>query len=487
MSIARNTLFNLLGALVPVVVSIITIPVYLSVIGLDRFGVLSLCLLLVGYFNFFEFGLGPATSQKLATLHEASPDTRSNLFWTALTMSAALATVASLAVIPIVHVGVEYLNTAPNIREEVKYTSILLALTLAFGIMQSILSGALSGRQDFLRLNTIMSLGNVATAVFPLLTAISFSSNIYYLIGALLLARLIVLGLLLWACINVVPIYSFRLSSRKEVRGMLQFGGWTTVTGVINPILVYLDRFAIGAVISSAAVALYTIPFSLVSQLSVIPAALASALMPRLAAATNQEAAQLSFRAVQTLLVIVTPLTILVVGVSGPFLGMWIGTTSEASVPVAHLLLFGFWVNSLARVPLVRLQARGRPDILAKLHVAEIIPYLVLLYACMRAFGLPGAAFAWSVRTMIDAVALFILNRPVGIRLRTLVLHGAMVSCAIAIVLLRNGWEEILLMTGLLIVAGMISLHNMPSEVSAMIRGATAELVKRLRLPNSRR
>ena len=82
MSIKHNTLINLAGATAPILISLMIVPLYLQLVGEARFGVLVLIWLFVGYFDFFDFGVGKATANHMARLRDAPISAREAAFWT---------------------------------------------------------------------------------------------------------------------------------------------------------------------------------------------------------------------------------------------------------------------------------------------------------------------------------------------------------------------------------------------------------------------
>jgi O-antigen/teichoic acid export membrane protein len=252
----------------------------------------------------------------------------------------------------------------------------------------------------------------------------------------------------------------------------LHFGGWTTVTNVVGPLLAFWDRFAIGAVLGSAAVALYVVPFNLVWQLAVLPAALAGALSPRLASLPVDDARLLSRRSLLVLAFLLTPATLVMLAGVGPFLHLWIGEiAARESTPVAYVLLFGLWANSLARIAFARLVAGGRPDVVAKVHLAELLPYVALLYFGMVRFGLVGAALAWSIRCAADTLILLLIDRVERSTLRLLALHGAIVLAAIVVMFLTSptALSRWLLLAVLAALTALVLLRNMPPQFAEQL------------------
>jgi len=65
--LARNTFLNIIGLSLPFLVGIIAIPLIISGLGTERFGLLSLGWVILGYVGIFDLGLGRATTKFVAS------------------------------------------------------------------------------------------------------------------------------------------------------------------------------------------------------------------------------------------------------------------------------------------------------------------------------------------------------------------------------------------------------------------------------------
>lgn len=433
MSIRRNTFYNLLGSFLPLLVSLVTIPIYIGLIGESRYGVLAIVWLLLGYFGIFDLGLGRATAQKISALRDAPAKERAQLFWTALSMNVGLGIVGGLLIWPFaIYFFQSLFKIEVFLQTEIQHAIPWLILAVPMAIVSGTLSGALQGRERFFELNLISISGTALFQLLPLAVAQFYSIDLNILLPVIIFTRLLTMLALFERCKRHIIFNYSPYFSKTQARQLLHFGGWVTVTSFVSPMMVILDRFIIGAIMGAKAVTYYTVPFQLAERTRMIPGALTSALFPRLSAASREQEKLLADESMTVLVVIMTPIILACILFIEPFLTWWVGSEfADKSTLIGQIMLMGFWVNGLASIPYAQLQARGKPALVAKCHLFELIPYLLLLYFGLNQFGLPGAAVAFALRGFVDFVLLAALAGGLWQALRLFIIPALLFTVAV--------------------------------------------------------
>jgi O-antigen/teichoic acid export membrane protein len=301
--------------------------------------------------------------------------------------------------------------------------------------------GGLQARSAFAEINAIGVATNAMLLLAPLAVAQTLGVELPGLVASVAATRVLVLLLLLWRCTRQYPAEAPLSINRGAARQLLRFGGWATVSAAVAPLLLVLDRFLIGSYLGARAVSHYVIPFQLAERTTMLASALGSALFPRLAAcALEAERQQLALHALQVLALWTSPLVALAFLLSGPFLSWWISPElAQRSTAVAQVLFLAFWLSSLATVPYTKLLATGRPDLVAKCHLAQLLPYLAFLAVALQAWGLLGAALAFAARVVADFLLLSHWADLLARGLRLLAIPFALLASTLA-----AAWPEVL-------------------------------------------
>ena len=112
--LARNTLLNLLGMLIPIVVGIVTIPFAVKGLGTEGFGILSIAWVVLGYLGLLDFGLSRATTKFVAEgLARRRFEALPTLVWTALVVSFLLGVVGAVGLMVVTPYLVESVLRIP--------------------------------------------------------------------------------------------------------------------------------------------------------------------------------------------------------------------------------------------------------------------------------------------------------------------------------------------------------------------------------------
>lgn len=441
-SVRRNAFANLFGQATPLLVALFALPLLTRRLGPDRFGVLTLAWSVLGYFSLFDLGLGRALTKLVAEkLSLGEEKVVPSLVWTSLILMSLLGLVATILVWAFADRLVHQVLRIPGpLQGESLYSFYLLAVSIPIVTATVGLRGVLEAAQRFDLINLVRVPLGAFTYLGPL-AVLPFSRSLLYIVAVLLVGRVVACVVHLLLCFRVIPgLRSGQSVDRHALRPLLQFGSWITVSNIISPIMVSLDRFAIGAMISVTAVAYYTAPYEAVTKLWLIPAALTGVLFPAFASAwvlDPSRAARLFTQGVKYTLLLIYPATMVFVALGHEGIGFWLGQDyAQNSTRVLQWLALGVLFNCLAQIPSALIQAIGRPDITAKLHIVELPLYLGGLWWLIHARGIEGAAIAWTARCLADGLALFVVARHLVPATKANLRVGAVALLSVAIPLM---------------------------------------------------
>lgn len=411
-SLFRNTWLNLLGQGLPLVLAFLVFPILLRWMGPDRTGILTTLWVVMGYFLLLDLGLGRAIVHLVADC--VAKNRRAdvpNYVWGALGVIGGVSAIGSLALAFFAsNIIALLLNVPANLRAESEEAFMAVALSLPFVSLTACLRGVLEARQKFLGANLLQGFSSGANIFVPLVT-LAFTPNLAVMAWALLGVRAALLLVNFKMAAREFPELTRKIVwDRQALNRLFRFGGWATVSNAVGPVLVYLDRLVVSSRIDAAVVPIYAIPHEAVMRLLILPAALSRALFPRLSSLDVESRKAVARRSLAFSTVVMFPIALVMVYFATEILTVWLGPEiGRPSVLVLKILAVGYFFNSAAHVPFIQIQSAERPDLSAKVHLLELPFYIVLLLYLVSQYGPTGAAIAWLMRVVFDAVFIFVL------------------------------------------------------------------------------
>jgi len=446
--LARNTIFNFIGQVIPLLIGVVTIPFIIRGLGIERFGLLSLAWVVLGYFTIFDLGMGRATTKYVAeALGKSEEDQIPRLVWTAVTVQAILGVVGALVLFGITPLLVEHILNIPlELVGEAKFTFYLLALSIPIVLVSGSFRGVLEAFQRFDLVNAVKCPTSILTFLLPLI-GLLLGFHLPGIVAMILAARFgalltfVVMNLRIFPRLRKYSVF-FAFFAR-----LFAYGGWVTVTNIVGPILAYLDRFLIGSILSIVAVTYYSAPCEAVTRLMIISASLTMTMFPAfstLEGANNRQRLGTLFARSVKYIFLVLGVVVLVIGLfAKEILQIWLGADfAIKSTAVLQILALGVLVNSLAHIPFALLRGTGRPDLPAKFHLLELPLYIGMVWFLINQWGIAGAAAAWTIRVALDALLLFGVTFKIYRFLpRLLATNGTILACFALVVLAGASYE----------------------------------------------
>jgi O-antigen/teichoic acid export membrane protein len=412
-SIAKNTLYNLLGYGIPLIFAVILIPPLVRGLGDERFGILNLAWIIIGYFSLFDLGIGRGltkiTAEKIGlNQKEVIP----RLFWTSLLLMLSFSFfIAIILIFLIPYLVNNVFSISENIQSETIETFYALALAIPIVSTTAGLRGVLEAYQKFKIISIIRVLLGTLTFLGPLVFLI-LTNSLFWIVVFLIIIRIMIWVLYLFQCFKVNP------GIKKEIKfdfvfikPVLKFSIWITIANIVGPIILYSDRFLIGALISAAAITYYATPYEVITKLLLISGALSGVLFPIFSSSFYHDiniSKKIFLRGVKFIFLILFPLVFLISMFSHEFMQLWLGKKfALSSSLVLQFLSVGIFMNGISSIPDNFFQGIGKPRIPAIIMLIELPVYIFIMWYSIELGGINGAAITYMCAATINAIVMY--------------------------------------------------------------------------------
>lgn len=476
MSVGRHAAYNIGGAIAPVFLMLLTVPLYFAVIGEARYGVLAIIWLVTGSLGFFDFGLGRATAYAFSSKRDISEEERGLILWTAIIVNLGFGILGGLAMWAIAGpLFTSVFNVPADLLAELLPVLPLVALAVPMLTLEGVFVGALTGCEKFLTLNIRTIAGAIVSQLLPLALVSLIAPTLSVAVAATIAARAINLLIFVFVAFRSVPAsFRPRIGGAPMIRELMSYGGWISLSGFLNPLVAALDRFLIATFLNPVAITMYTVPYQLVTRGGLFSRSLANALFPKLAKLDEEQVRRLTRKAMRANAALMLVLCSSGIIIMRPFLTLWISAEfSQSASQVGEQLVITVWLTAISVILLNFLEAQGRPRETVRILVLQTIPFVILGVIGVNYFGILGVALARNARSLLNLVLLAQAARFVRETLRLAMLPGALLALLLVVLNLEMLEYSVRLALALVVwAAGLVVADRTFPEGRALIVAA---------------
>ncbi len=414
-SVKRNILANVFGGGWGLLLSLVTVPIQLRILGAEAYGLVGLIASLQVILVILDFGLTTTVIHEVASDTSADRQTSRELVQTSATVYWIIAALVGAAFA----LGSDWIARhwlkLDALQPEYAATSLrIMALYVTLTWPITLYASAITGLQ---RLETVNLIKGVMAAVSQVggIAVLFLTRELQNYLWWITLSSLINVGLHALVCQHYLPGLRLGLRlSRAVIRRIWNFAFDMNLVSTASILYTQSDKLLISTLLPLRMLGYYNVAYKLMSGISLIPGTIASAALPTLSAYSgqgNREQVNRHYNTITQLIVYLIAAPVFVSMFFGrDFLLLW--TTPDAAEnayrPLA-MLTFGTLLSATVSVCYMLLVATQRTRLLLKIYLFGLPLYFVYLYGGIALFGLVGAALAWVLLSVYLILTMLVL------------------------------------------------------------------------------
>jgi O-antigen/teichoic acid export membrane protein len=412
--VRRTAIASFTSYAIPVLISLVAMPIVFRLVGPAKFGILSIAFLSPALALSLDLGTTSAAVRRLALELEERKSTLGTALGTyaaaLIVVGAVLGALVAVAAPQLVAwLGLSAEIGAESARDLVRLCAAWMGMSLALSLPAIVLRA----RQRFRELTIVQS--SLTLALWGAAIALAASGGELW---SIVLAAVLITVSSSIACLVLAR---RDLCSPRDLGvdlGMLRndgrFSAGLFLVQLSNLIAFQLDRVVVAALASPAAAGVYALCVGIANKILFSVAALTSFAYPRVAAMRGIDRQAEIGAFLQALsrvgLVLVAPVVLPAVILAQPFLQLWLGSATPESVRLIQLLVAGYAIAAVCAPATHVITGSGTSRLAALFAWVTAILLLSGMYLFVPSLGLPGAGVA-NVIAMSSALVFLALVR----------------------------------------------------------------------------
>jgi len=360
MSYIKRTSINMIsstvGYVLPMVISIFTVPILLKYLGETAYGLQSIVNVIIGYLAFMDMGLDIPIIKLLSEYKAKNEDQNINkLLNTTLQLYTIIGTIGLVLILCFSKLLILYVFPVPK---EMFNSAVTVFQLSGIGFLASILmSWGRSVSMGLQRFEISYSISTAATIASTLLGlyVVYIGWGLVGYIFIKVLFTLITLPLYWIFTKRILPAYKFRLGlDRTILHTIKSYVGYGALNRVTGSFFSRMDQMLIGTWVGLAAAGIYSIPFMIVNSLGYMIAYMLGFTFPLtselLSAGKIEQFREIYFRSSRFIAALSTMIFFPLFIFSDIFLELWVPNIAGKAASVFKLLIIGGYLSTLCAV-----------------------------------------------------------------------------------------------------------------------------------------
>ena len=430
--LARNAWSNLLGAAIPALVMLATVPMVVKGLGDASYGVYSLVTAIVGYFAVIDINV-TAGSVKYIAEHNARKDEEGVYE----TLSFGLATYAIIGVLGALGLllGAEWFVTSvfsvpALLVPEAIATLRLAALGFLLGQVQSYLN---SVPQSLMRYDISARVEMVFGTLVPIATVgvLLLGYGLFEVVLLRVIASSIHCTILWRAVKRLLPGAHWRWPGERARGALLGFSAYSFLSRFATLSYAHADKLIIGALVGVTGLAYFTVAATLANRVLSLTFRLSSVFFPAASAmAAKGELARLDrayLKATRYVVFLNAAILVLVAVFAHQILRYWMNEDfARNGALVLAVMALSQFVDSLTSLPSLVNDGMGHPRVSGLFAVTRALAGLAIVWFGVAGWGIDGAAWGHLLGSVLFTAAfiVYVHGRTVPTSLARLLSQG---------------------------------------------------------------